>query len=110
MAHGEEAKSEFQVLIDSDAFEPWIHTNDSHHKKVKSTFQKIKKSQISMVTSSWVVAETATVLSHRKGQFLAREFLRKIRDLSFPVIHVDERLQEDATQIFELQEKKGLAC
>ena len=96
-----------KILVDSDVFVGWIHTEDSHHKKVQSIFNKIKQAQLSMVTSSWVVAETATVLSHRKGQALARDYLGKIRDLDFPVIHIDEGLQKDATQIFELQEKKG---
>lgn len=101
------AGSSPQILVDSDAFVGWIHTGDNHHKKAKAAFQKIRKDRLRMVASSWVVAETATVLSHRKGQDLAREYLRKIRDFDFPVIHVDESLQEDATQIFEYQEKKG---
>ncbi len=95
------------ILVDSDVFVGWIHIDDTHHEKARSVFHKIKQARLRMVTSSWVVAETATVLSHRRGQATAREYLKTIRDLEFPVIHVDEGLQEDATQIFEQQEKKG---
>ena len=96
-----------QILVDSDAFVGWMNDNDAHHKKATDVFKKIKENQIKMMTNSWVVAETATVLSHRRGQSTARKFLQKIRDTGFPVIHVDEQLEQEATKVFELQEKKG---
>src|SRR5690349_7528376 len=38
-------------------------------------------------------AETATVLSHRQGQDLARTALRAVQASRLPVIHIDENLQ-----------------
>ena len=96
-----------QILVDSDAFVGWMNEKDAHHTEATAIFKKIKDSRIRMMTNSWVVAETATVLSHRRGQTAARQFLQIIHDTGFPVIHIDEQLQQEATKIFELQEKKG---
>lgn len=96
-----------EVLVDSDAFVGWIYPADAHYDRVRSIFQKIRQARLRMITNSWVVAETATVLSHRSGQVAARSFLSRLRELDFPIIHIDESLQEDAIQIFEHQDKKG---
>lgn len=104
---GAAVKSSRQILVDSDAFVGWMNEKDIHHKKTSVIFKKIKDSRIRMLTNSWVVAETATVLSHRRGQTTARQYLQIIRDTGFPVIQVDEQLQQEATKIFEQQEKKG---
>jgi len=51
--------------------------------------------------------ETATVLSHREGQSLARRFLTVIERSFLPIIEVDEKLQTKAFEIFKAQAKKG---
>lgn len=105
--YGTTMRDNTQVLVDSDAFVGWIHPADAHYNRVRSIFQKIREARLRMITNSWVVAETATVLSHRSGQVAAKSFLGRLRELDFPIIHIDESLQEDATQIFEQQDKKG---
>jgi predicted nucleic acid-binding protein len=100
-------KSKFHIFVDSDAFVGWLYRHDAHHKKSGEIFREIKKQRAGMVTSSWVILETATVLSNRKGQALAREFLKRMRQMRFPIIHMDENLQEKATDFFQRQQKKG---
>jgi predicted nucleic acid-binding protein len=62
----------FQVFVDSDAFVGWLYEKDSNHGKASEGFTKIMNERQSLVTSNYVVLETATVLSHRQGQALAR--------------------------------------
>lgn len=105
--HSKTMRNNTEILVDSDAFVGWLYPADPHHNKVQSIFQEIRQARLRMITNSWVVAETATVLSHRSGQVIAKSYLSKLRKLDFPIIHIDESLQEDATQIFEQQTKKG---
>jgi predicted nucleic acid-binding protein len=109
--HGEEpcqkVSSRFDVLIDSDAFIGRFYPSDPHFQKASATFAALAKQGAGTVTTSMVVAETATVLSHRQGQELACMFLQKIQESKIPVIHIDEALQDKAIKLFMAQNKKG---
>jgi hypothetical protein len=67
----------FQVLIDSDAFVGWMMALDAHHKQARQIFRRLKERQSRLVTTSFVVAETVTVLSHRSGKPWPEPFLMK---------------------------------
>ncbi len=95
------------ILFDSDFFVGWMLAGDSHHKAVLKSMSAIQENSLLPITTSWVVAETATFLSHRKSQALASEFLQKIEDISFPIVHMTESLQAAAQKIFSSQTKKG---
>jgi predicted nucleic acid-binding protein len=96
------------VLIDSDAFVGWIFPNDVHHKRVLTLFKRIKKQGYRPVTTSWVVQETATVLSRRSGQGDAKKFL-DIMTSDFPVIHITELLERDTATYFCAQEGPNIS-
>ena len=104
---GGEVRDELHILFDSDAFVGWLWPDDKLYSKANQVFEKIKYKQLRIVTTSWVIAETATVLSNREGQTLARSFLKRMRDMRFPTIHIDEILQRETEKLFERQEKKG---
>jgi predicted nucleic acid-binding protein len=98
----------FQVLIDSDAFVGWMVELDAHHQQARQIFHQLKEQQSHLVTTSFVVAETVTVLSHRSGQALARTFLDEaIENDNFPVIFIAQELYRQALDIFKKQNKKG---
>ena len=99
--------SKFQILVDSDAFVGKFYTKDPHHTKALSLFSQLEEKREQLVATSMVMAETATVLSHRSGQELARKFFRVIKKSKIPVIHINEALQERATRVFQDQTKKG---
>ena len=70
-------------------------------------FEKIKSAFISVVTTSFVVMETATVLSHLDGQSLAKTFLTEVVERGrLPVIHITDKLQTKTLDIFKQQTKK----
>jgi predicted nucleic acid-binding protein len=95
------------VLIDSDAFIGRYYPDDAHNATAVSGFAELQKQEKKVVTTSMVVAETATVLSHKVGQDKANYFLKAIKSSKLPIIHIDAELQEQAIQIFQAQKKKG---
>lgn len=100
-------ESEFQILVDSDAFVGRFYPDDKHHQRALQLFSKLEQADKTLTTTSMVLAETATVLSHRSGQVLARKFLEVIKRSRLPTIHIDERLHSETYELFCAQEKKG---
>src|SRR5688572_17290990 len=86
------ANSDFQVLIDSDAFIGQMYPDDVHHDRAAQIFASLEEERGLLVTTSLVINETATVLSYRQGQPLARAFLELIEQARLPVIHITEEL------------------
>src|SRR5438105_4785300 len=79
MGPGKGSVSEtFQVLIDSDAFVGLLLPNDAHFHGVSEQFDRFEQDQTQLATTNWVVAETATVLSHKDSQETAKRFLEMI--------------------------------
>jgi predicted nucleic acid-binding protein len=97
---------EFHVLLDSDAFVAIYLPDDANHDRAMNIFATIQHAEQNMVTTSWVIAETATVLSNRDGQEKARAFLQMIADVHFDSIHITEDFQQEATTLFISQQKK----
>lgn len=100
--------NEAQIIVDSDAFVGLMWEKDELHARVTKLFTHLQKKHIQLTTTSAVVAETATVLSHRKDQALARKFLDVlIESSSIPVIWIDELVYNEALTLFKKQTKKG---
>lgn len=109
MVHGKgQMSNATQILVDSDAFVGLLLEKDAHHERCAELFAGIASQQVSIVTTSFVVAETATVLSHRVGQDLARVFLDEVIEQGrFPTVFVTEAMQQQALEIFKMQESRG---
>lgn len=100
--------SDFHVLVDSDAFVGRFYADDTHYQHSRTIFQQLREQRKRLVTTSFVVAETATVLSHRNGQNLARKFLAEfIGKGNIDVIHITETLQQEAASLFVAQGQRG---
>lgn len=104
---GGEVNKPFQLLVDSDAFVGRFFPKDGHHQKALSLFHKQEKMGIALTTTSMVIAESATVLSHRTGQDVATKFLEIIERSKLAVIHIDTKLQQEAYRVFKAQSKRG---
>ena len=98
---------DFEVLVDSDAFVGLFLPDDAHHATCLRLFERFAQKHTNLVTTNYTVAETATVLSHRSGQPLARAFLDYVASGDFPVIYVDTALESLAVSIFKEQGNKG---
>lgn len=100
-------ENEPKILVDSDAFVGQYFEKDVHFKEATKLFDKLEEKETILLTTNMVVAETATVLSHRSGQALARIYLEDIVDSAFPVLHVAEKLHQQAIDIFKVQASRG---
>ena len=99
--------SAYDVLIDSDAFVGWFWIVDAHHEEAKEQFQSLAADETTIATTSLVILETATVLSPRVGQTIARTFLDHIDRSQLPIIYLDEERYRDTINLFKIQETKG---
>lgn len=101
-------KNSQQIIVDSDAFVALMWEKDNLHSRAKETLAKLRADGVQLITTSSVVDETATVLSHRKGQDLARTFLDEfIKGSNFPVVWIDENMRDQGLNIFKGLTKKG---
>lgn len=99
--HGKGRMNDIEVLVDSDAFVGLLLQRDAHHARSVTIFDSLKEHNVQLATTSFVVAETATVLSHASGQALARTFLDEVIEKArFPVIFIDGPLYNEATVVF----------
>lgn len=100
--------NDIEVLVDSDAFVGLLLQRDAHHARSVTIFDRLKERNVQIATTSLVVVETATVLSHASGQALARTFLHEVIEKAhFPVIFIDEPLYNETTAIFCSLQKRA---
>lgn len=95
----------YDVFIDSDVFVGLSLVSDPLHQRASLLLQRIKRTGLTVVTSQLVVAEAATVLSHKHGMQLAKFFLRNVA--SFETLFVSAQLHAEALELFVEQSKKG---
>lgn len=93
------------ILVDSDAFVGLFYEKDAHHQEATALFADLEAKSRSIVVTSFVITETATVLSHRKDQTVARAFLKWVETV--PTIYITEELQREALDFFKKQTLKG---
>lgn len=101
-------ENDAHVLIDSDAFVGWLVERDAHHQKITRILEHLKAKKMPLITTSAVVTETATVLSHRIGQQLAQLFLAEVIEKEdFPVVFISESIYHAALTLFKSQTQRG---
>jgi predicted nucleic acid-binding protein len=93
------------LFIDSSAFVGLMLRNDPHNEKAVFLFKQKINEGYQFVTSTAVVDETATVLSHRSGQQLALEFLNFVKGIK--QYFLTEELRRETHLFFGKLSKKG---
>ena len=93
------------LLLDSDVLVGLFYTKDLHYSVMTTSFEKVDQLNLIPAISNFVIAEVATVLSHKSGQELANSFLDSIE--GFEVIYLTKNLYQDSLAIFKQQTKKG---
>lgn len=96
-------------LVDSDAFIGWLIAADAHHAQVKTALEHIQQQEGSLTTTSYVVAETATLLSRRYAQSYACHFITFVHNTEFPVIEVVGELRQQAENLFITQKTEKIS-
>lgn len=93
-------QNDFDYLIDSDTFVGMILPSDALHTRVHAIYQSIKSAQKRLVSTNWVIAETATVLSNRDSQQTAIEFIRHIQQADITILTITPEIEEATYQLF----------
>ena len=97
----------FDALVDSDAFVGFFVEQDAHFHRSRAAFRSFADSRQILVTTNLVVTETASMLSRRITYAIACRFIEYIRDGDFPIIYLDQALQDSAHSIFLAQNREG---
>ena len=95
----------YDVLLDSDAFIGLILKHDAHHQAVELIFEQLKQNQAMLVTTNYVITETASTLSRRFSQDKASQFLTFVDD--FWMITITDKIHRQASQLFRQQTKEN---
>ena len=99
----ENMSNDQQIIIDSDAFIGLMHKTDALHEQAIATYQYLKEQLGQFATTRAVVTETATLLSHRRGQSAACKLLEDFIDSgAFPVVFITEALYQQGLEIFKV--------
>ncbi|MCL4878512.1 MAG: PIN domain-containing protein [Anaerolineae bacterium] len=95
-------KSNFEILLDSDALVGLFVEHDAHHAQSTRYFEGFRETYRRIVATSYVIDETATVIS-RTNHAIARHYLATIEAIKLPIIHIDETLRRRGLTIFNQQ-------
>lgn len=114
-----------KVFADTSALFALLVRDDSMHTRAKLNFEYFAQNNIQLLTSSYVLLETLTLLQRRAGIDAATDFDRKIAPL-LDVVWVDETwhnlamrrlLVENSRSVsltdclsFEIMEKRNITC
>ena len=52
---------QYDVLVDSDVFVGLMVDHDAHHQRVRELFSQIEENKGSLVTTNYVITETASM-------------------------------------------------
>ena len=98
-----------RLLVDSDFLFGLFVPDDAHHQRAKEIWGKLIKQDRDFFVLNITIQETATVLSHKRGQPAAIAFVDKLPELGLKKIDVDIDLEKEGWAIFKAQIKKGIS-
>jgi uncharacterized protein len=88
-----------RVFVDTSAILSFISKTDSSHERALKTFDALRSSSASLVTTSYVLVETYALLHRRLGKVAARRFREEFSPI-LEVIWVNQALHERALELF----------
>ncbi len=99
------------LFIDTSAFYALEDPSDKdHHKALKYETEIKYKENIRLITSSYILDETLTLIKIKLGYEASIKFGEKIRKSKIiRVIHISEELEEKAWEIFIKYKDKGFS-
>lgn len=99
-------QNEFDYLIDSDTFVGMMLPSDALHTRIHAIYQRIKSEKKRLVTTNWVIAETATVLSAKDSHQTALDFLDMIDEGTIPILTITPDIEHETHLLFRDQTTK----
>jgi len=97
-----------KVFVDTSAFYASLHAEDEHHSKAERVLQEFREAGMKLITTNYVLLESASLIQRRKDFVTARGFLAEATE-TLEIIWVDEVLQHKAVTIGSEAKARGLS-
>ncbi|HUS60533.1 MAG TPA: PIN domain-containing protein [Nevskiaceae bacterium] len=97
------------ILVDSDVLFALNSKDDANFEKACQISRELVKEGFEFTISNFVLAEAVTLLSYRISHQKAVDFFQKLIRDKFPIIRVDNNLENRAYQIFKKQISKNVS-
>ncbi|MBU0618866.1 PIN domain-containing protein [Patescibacteria group bacterium] len=99
------------IFVDTNYFCGLYNSADTLHLKSKEIFEKFKKTQHKLYTSSFIVAEVLTVLSQRIGKKSSIDFGTDIlsQENLIKILRINTKIERDAFVIFKKIKSKNFS-
>ena len=88
------------VFLDSGAFLALSDADDLHHPAAVSLYEKILSTRARLFTSTYVLAETYTLIRAKVSHPVAVNFMKAFEKTGISVFRVDVDIDEKAKKIF----------
>ena len=99
-----------KVFVDTNVFVALEDQNDSTHKKaVELSLLLNQNKKMKFYTSSEVIGETLTVISHKLGKEIARLFIKRYKNNKMIEIFFDENMYKDTKDLFLRNKSKNIS-
>lgn len=96
------------TFVDTSAFYAMLVETEDGHAAVAGAFRKLAESGNRLVTSNYVLVETAALLQHRFGLAAVHDFQQRIVPL-LDVVWLTERLHRRAVERLFRTDRRGLS-
>jgi len=101
------------IFVDASAWIALTDKSDKYHRQSAAIYVKIKEQRKQLVTSDYVISETATRIRYDAGHADAVRFLdlvmRAVKLNALKIIFVDDELFRAATSIFRKYDDAALS-
>jgi predicted nucleic acid-binding protein len=97
-----------RVFVDTSAILALVNPNDEHHRQARKGFESLSTRKAGLVTSSYVLLETYSLLARRMGLAAMQAFRGDFAPL-LEVAWVDEKVHDAALDLLVERRKRGLS-
>ena len=99
-----------KVFVDTNVFVALEDQNDSTHKKaIELSLLLNQNKKMKFYTSSEVIGETLTVVSHKLGKEMARLFMKKYKNTKTREIFFEENMYQVTKGLFLRNKSKNIS-
>ena len=96
-------------LVDSDFLFALFITKDVHHLKAKAKYFELNQGGASLLVTNIVIQESATVLSKKVSQAVAKKFYRDYPELGMREVVVEPKIEKLTWDLFMKQREDGIS-
>jgi uncharacterized protein len=97
-----------RTFVDTSAILALLNPKEEEHARARRVFDTLRRSQASLVTTSYVLVETYALLGRRMGLGAVRACRSEMVPL-FEVAWIEESLHEEALDLLFAQSKRRLS-